>query len=433
MQKMLLRSVLLSLVLCFVQVHHMLGQLSIIGEVRPRAEYRNGFKTLSTDDTDPAFFVEQRSRIYAHYTHEQFKVGLTVQDVRIWGSTGQVYKEDPSLTNMAEAWGEYLFNEKISVKLGRQILTYDNDRILGSLDWAQQSRSHDLALLKFSDSTWQLHIGAAFNQDAQTPEYAKLSSTYYTGVSNYKTMQYLWFHKEIRSGNFSLLLLNNGVQTGPDSASSVAYSHTLGGIFQKKLGTIGFQIEAYQQFGENAGGKAINAQLLAVNAAIPVGKAKLTVGADYLSGTSHDESDIDHSFNPLYGTHHKFYGFMDYFYVGNAHTQNGRTTGLIDFYINPVFPISSRIKLITAIHQFVSPIEIYSQTGSDALFTGSTEKNLGTEIDLVLNLELAEMVNLQAGYSQLFATKALENLKKGDAAKLNNWAWLMISFKPKFL
>lgn len=432
MNKVFLRIIVLTLVVLFLQDYDAFAQLSIVGEVRPRTENCHGFKTLMPDDADPAFFVEQRSRIYANYTHEQFKVGLAIQDVRIWGSGDQVYKEDLSLTKMAEAWGEYLFDDKVSLKLGRQFLAYDNDRIIGSLDWAQQGRSHYLALLKISYATWQLHLGAAFNQDASTPEYGKLSSTYYVGVSNYKTMQYAWFHKKIKWGKFSLLFLNNGIQTGPDTASSVKFSHTIGGIFQKKLGSVGFQIELYQQFGENPAGKDINAELFAANAGIPIGKARLTVGVDYLSGTSYNESGTDRSFNPLYGTHHKFYGFMDYFYVGNVHSQNGMTTGFINLYINPVFAIFPKLKLITAIYQFVSPVGIYSPTTPEGPFTGSSKTNLGTEIDLILSLNLAEYVNLRAGYSQLFATKSLQTIKNGGPDNFNNWAWLMISFKPEF-
>ena len=37
-------------------------------------------------------------------------------------------------------------------------------------------------------------------------------------------------------------------------------------------------------------------------------KTTLTVGSDYLSS----------GFKPLFGTNHKFYGFMDYFYVGKS-------------------------------------------------------------------------------------------------------------------
>jgi hypothetical protein len=33
--------------------------------------------------------------------------------------------------------------EAFSMKLGRQEVIYDNSRIFGNVDWAQQGRSHD--------------------------------------------------------------------------------------------------------------------------------------------------------------------------------------------------------------------------------------------------------------------------------------------------
>lgn len=87
------------------------AQFSLTAEVRPRTEYRHGFKTIHNRDQDPAFFTEQRTRLYSNYKNEKFRLGITIQDVRIWGSTDQVYKEDISLTSLAEGWGEYFVSE----------------------------------------------------------------------------------------------------------------------------------------------------------------------------------------------------------------------------------------------------------------------------------------------------------------------------------
>ena len=433
MKKVILR---ICLVFCGASVFSassVFAQFSLVGELRPRAEFRNGFKTLSKEGADAAFFVEQRSRLYAHYKHEKFAVGITLQDVRIWGSVSQIYKDDPSLTNLAEAWAAYFFNEKFSVKLGRQMLAYDNQRILGSLDWAQQSRSHDLMLIKYEDSTFQLHLGAAFNQDANTPEYGKLTSTYYSGVNNYKTLQYLWGHKDFKGGGVSLLFLNNGIQSGPDSAASVYFSQTAGGILTKNIGKVTVQAELYHQFGENGKGVKVNANLLAASLSFPVRTVKMTVGADYLSGTNYDETGKDQSFNPLYGTHHKFYGFMDYFYVGSPHLQNGKTTGLVDVYLNPVFKIAPKASLAAFVHQFFSPTNIYPGGVPDLSSSAPAKSNLGTELDLVLSLKLHDDVNLNVGYSHLFATESMKAIKNGGDGNLNNWAWLMVAFKPRLL
>jgi hypothetical protein len=58
---------------------------------------------------------------------------------------------------------------------------------------------------------------------------------------------------------------------------------------------------------------------------------------------------------------------------------------------------------------------------------------LGTEIGLSVNYKLAEKITLAAGYSQMFGTETLQQLKGGDYKAINNWAWLMLTFKPVFL
>ena len=55
---------------------------------------------------------------------------------------------------------------------------------------------------------------------------------------------------------------------------------------------------------------------------------------------------------------------------------------------------------------------------------------LGTEVDLVLNLNLTSNTNIKLGYSQMFATSTMEVLKGGNKDLTNNWAWLMLTFKP---
>ena len=171
------------------------SQFKLSGEIRPRAEYRDGFKTFSSDQTEAAFFVEQRTRLIADYQKDKLKFRLSLQDVRFWGGTSQIYKSDNALINFNEAWAQYDFGAGSSIKLGRQELDYDNARILGNLAWAQQSRSHDLVKYEYQGETgFKLHLGAAFNQEfVNAPaEPARLFGTFYSGVNNYKTMQFAW-------------------------------------------------------------------------------------------------------------------------------------------------------------------------------------------------------------------------------------------------
>jgi Alginate export len=414
-----LRILQLSTLFCLCLIQRGMAQFTLSAEVRPRAEYRNGFKTLLPSGTDAAFFIEQRSRLNTLFTSEKFDVYISLQDVRTWGAVTQVYKSDPSLQNVYQAWASYKFNSKHSLKVGRMELDYDNVRILGNLNWAAQGRSHDLVKYEYKGNGIALHAGAAFNQDTATPEPAKLSNTYYAVSGNYKTMQYAWFHKDWEKSGLSLLFLNNGVQSTADS--SVNFSQTLGFYGTRNLGNIGFEYDAYYQLGKNASGVDVGAYMFGAN--VTFGKKKphnVSVGFDYLTGDKANTTDKYEAFNPLYGTHHKFYGYMDYFYVGNSH----KNKGLVDFFVKAKFKTGEKSSLVTHAHQFLSQSRITNESNKDL------SSSLGVEMDIVYALNLTPGVVLNAGYSRLFQSGSLEFLKNVTDPKAASWAWVMIDFKP---
>lgn len=403
-------------------------------EVRPRTEYRHGFKKLiNPDQQNAAFFTDQRTRLMASYSAPKYDFMVSYQDVRIWGEEAQVYKptvgSGSAFAAVNQAWANLKFSKTTSLKVGRQEWDYDNVRILGNLAWAQQSRSHDGALFVVKDSVQQFHIGAAYNQDGKTPEQTKLLETFYNVTGNYKTMQFLWYHRDFKKGALSLLALNNGQQA---KDSSTYFTQTLGGIGSIKLKKLKLEGEAYFQTGKETTGKEVNAWLLAASLTAPLGKkGNVIAGVDYLSGSSLDDAATqNNAFNPLYGTHHKFYGYMDYFYVGNASAQMGRTIGLIDPYLRMNVPVGKKTMLQVTGHQFLSPVDIY---GVPEQKTTKLSSSLGTEIDLVLSAAITPDIKIETGYSQLFATESMAKIKGGDYKALQNWAYCMISFSPTLL
>ncbi|WP_051720063.1 alginate export family protein [Anditalea andensis] len=328
------------------------AQLVISGEIRPRAELRHGFKSLIPERTDPAFFVEQRSRVNFSYTKEALQFYISAQDVRIWGNTSQIYKYDPAVINAYEAWAEYSFSEKTAIRIGRQALNYDNARFLGDLDWAQQGRSHDLLLFKYQDSTYiDIHVGAAFNQNVPL-EPSKLSGTVYEGLDNYKTMQFAWIHKRLSTSDFSILLLNDGRQyvNAINQATQVFFRQTYGFVGQKGLSSLlDGNVELYYQGGRDPQGVKVSAWLFSTAMTYKTRLSPLTLGYDYLSGTG-PGTTINTSFQPLYGTNHKFYGLMDYFYVGSNHGNAGRTAGLQDLFLKTNIAINSKNRVLLHFH-----------------------------------------------------------------------------------
>src|SRR5690606_8416881 len=131
------------------------------------------------------------------------------------------------------------------------------------------------------DTTWQIHVAAAFNQDSRQPEPAKLSDTYYAGFNNYKAMQFLWVHKQFKSVAASAIILNESRQHAPDTV----YQLQTGGTYiQSGRQPISATVEYYRQRGKTSEGQASNAFLVALQfSAKPIPEVTLTAGVDYLS------------------------------------------------------------------------------------------------------------------------------------------------------
>ena len=113
---------------------------------------------------------------------------------------------------------------------------------------------------------------------------------------------------------------------------------------------------------------------------------------------------------------------MDYFYVGNHFGSVGLSDAFVVVKYNP-----SKFRLSGWAHSFYSTNDVTDTSGSGKLSNG-----LGIEVDLVAGFKLAEGVNFAAGYSQMFATATMEAIKGGSKDATSNWAWFMITLKPKF-
>ncbi|GAB1402935.1 alginate export family protein [Lentimicrobium sp.] len=402
------------------------AQFVLSGELRPRAEYRHGFKQPATTDMDAALFISQRSRLNFGYANQKMKVGVSLQDIRVWGNVPQLNLSDNNFS-LHEAWGEYFFTPSFSLKLGRMELIYDDSRILGNVDWAQQGRSHDIGLLKFEKNAWKVHAGLAYNQDAE-----KLNGRVYTVEGNYKTMQLFWINHHSSNFNLSALFLNNGkqdVKVGEEAEFTTRYSQTFGFTGTYNLNPLQLGASIYKQVGKELSDKDLDALMYAFHVKWSINEnLSFTPGFEYLSGTSQKDAinpnyNTINSFNPFYGTNHKFNGHMDYYYVGN----HLNTVGLQDIFLKLNFS-KNKLSAGADFHFFSSAADVLEP--GNPMQTMSN--NLGQELDLYLGYKLAPGVMLNLGYSQYFATETTIALKGGSLDETSNWAWASITFKPEF-
>ncbi|WP_242131859.1 alginate export family protein [Aestuariivivens marinum] len=402
------------------------AQFTLDAEFRPRTEYRHGFGNLIADGLDAGFGISTRARLNAGFNTDYYTFYLSLQDVMVWGENRQIlpYDQNNSFA-IFQAWAELNLGSGWSTKVGRQVLSYDDQRILGGLDWAQQGRNHDAALIKYKKDKFLLDFALAFNQDYSHPTGFVSTGTGYdtTGFFSYKTMQMLYLKQAWEQFSGSLLLLNNGFQEFNDdnSPNGVSNLQTLGTHLEYKEGKIGLAANAFLQTGKHQNEiNAKGAYLLGLDLTYKASdKVDLGAGIEMISGNDANAGETG-AFFPLYGTNHKFNGFMDYFYVGN----HANSIGLIDIHASANFKLGDKSSLM---------IKVLNFSGEQELPSG--EKALGTEIDLVYK-KAFKGYSLAMGYSHLFPADGMYELKgisESNTANGQNWAWVMLVIKPKLI
>jgi len=473
------------------------AQFSLTGQLRTRTETRDGYGTLETIGSKPAFLTSQRTRITFNYSSHRVIFQAAVQDIRVWGADAStINNADGNRLSVHEAWGELILANAadssftpsgigfLSVKIGRQELVYDDQRLLGNLDWLQQARRHDAIVFKLLHHGWQADLGAAFNQNtdavnyngtsytpANIPPYAKDSKGNLTTVpsglvplangsglsarngapllagpagtngmnQDYKAMQFLYLAKKFRNTRVSgLVLADEFGKYRLDSVKNIAGSDTgtlygrrfdrsgvntriTAGILltsqldkQKKwLLTAGF----YYQSGKDKDGFSIGAYTSTFSLTHTMGNFSGTAGWDYVRG----------GFDPLYGTPHKFWGTMDYFYAATGAPAGGLNNPFLKAkYTAP----KGRFTIGLDYHYFALAMDQKDLKGN------SMKKFLGSEFDLTASYSLNKITWLEGGFSRMMATSSME-LAKGLApgtTRLNgNWAWLQVNIRPDFL
>lgn len=519
---MYLKKIILVYLLALFVKDSIHSQMSLGAQLRTRTEIRDGLGNLNLKTGKIAAFTSQRTRLLFGYKWDRVNFGFSIQDIRLWGQDAStITNADGNRLMLHEGWADLILLNKadttiktrgidlLTLKIGRQELNYDDVRLIGNLDWLQQGRRHDMALLKAIHHGWQIDLGYAFNQNtdafgytstgyvpANVPAYIKTSmgmsvptpngllplaqggsisnksdkkgTPVWTnppntngGNQDYKSFTSLYISKKYKQTKLSGLLFHD--QFGKykiDSVGNVEAGYVFGRRFlsagptddfdysgsEKRytyglminhatnmirgVGKVSFQVAYYAQSGKNRDGISMkSANHYSASVTYQQAAFSITPGYDVLSGNDINTAE-DEKFDPLYGTPHRHWGYMDFFYVGTGSPAGG----LRNAYLKLKY--TSRILSIGAdLHTFSLDKKMLL---SDATVIG---KKLGTELDLVLNYNLNKLTNVELGYSMMKATKNMP-LAKGQATTqvaaqsydlTPAWFYTMIRFTPDFL
>jgi hypothetical protein len=455
------KSLFLGIALTALSQNEAKAQFTATGQIRERTELRAGQGTLQKEGDKATLFNSQRARLNIGFTGYRFKVFMALQDVRVWGQDASSINRTTTEANngilLHEAWGEIMLNDTIStvqnlsLKIGRQEISYDDQKVLGGLDWLQQGRRHDAIVFKFANKGWIADVGAAFNQNKEGNTgtvYNGVPTAYGAGTNGigtmYKSFQYAYLGKKFSFGDISFLFFKDdfnkytSVTSGTPAVTTKVYGegvwsrNTAGFYFNtnptRKINIAG---SLYHQGGHDKDGRSISANLASITSTLQVGR-KLFVGPgiDYLSGTDGTKAVTATSksnlFDPLYGTPHKFWGSMDYFYAANGFGKQG----LLNYFFKAKYNMRDNLTLQIDVHGFQSANTLSNGTG------GELDSYLGTEVDMLVKYNLTKMINIEAGYSIMKATNsmasaAVKNVTNPDLSP--QFAYVMLNIKPNFL
>lgn len=442
------KSILLCLVLTLLSYHSAKAQLTVTGQFRERTEARGGQGNLIKEGQKGSLFTSQRTRLNVGFAGYRYKVYASLQDVRVWGQDASTINRTSTDINngilLHEAWGEIMLIDTLStiqnfsLKIGRQEISYDDQKVLGALDWLQQARRHDAIILKYANKGWVADFGVAYNQRNEqnaTTLYNGLPTGYAAGTNGiqheYKSFQYAYIGRKFFFGDLSFLFFKDdfakftGTPAAPIFTQGVNARTTTGFYYNvnptRKLNLNG---SLYYQGGHDKLGKAISSKLGSITATYQVNR-KLFVGpgVDYLSGNDGTKvATQNNQFDPLYGTPHKFWGTMDYFYVASPFGKQG----LLNYFVKAKYLASDKLTLLLDIHGFESAAKL----------AGNLSPYLGTEIDFTAKYNFTKVINIEGGYSLMKATNTMASavVKNVTTPKLTaQWAYVMLKISPNFL
>ena len=403
------------------------GKFTVDADFLTRGEYRyGGLAEEETAEQNQAAFILERTRLGVGYARGGFTAKVVAQHSGIWGG------DAGGDFSLKEAWVQFDTKPGFFVKAGRQNLAYDDQRIFGNDDWAMTGYSHDVLKVGWEGKGHKLHLLGAWNQNA-----ANMSggTTFLNGYQPYKAMEALWYHYDVPSFPLgaSLVFMNVGMQ-GVDASTQEpkTFQQQLAGAYLSfKPERWSAEAAYYHQMGREENGLPLDAWMASIRGQVNFPPAfQVYVGYDYLSGdpdyaipaqgmlglTRHETV---RGFSSIFGSHHKFYGAMDFFYVTTY--LNGFTPGLQNAYAGVRWTPIPSIAVDASYHFYAAATRLED-----------SKKPLGHDIELAATWSFLKDARLSLGYSYMHGTETMEMLKRTTGNRRLHWAWLMLSVTPTF-
>ena len=406
------------------------NQLSVDLQFLSRGEMRYGGLPNTTEEEEngekaaKSNFAQSRTRLVINYKRDWLEARVTPQHSGGWGQAGK------GAFNLYETWVKMTARNGLFAQVGRVALSYDDERIIGSDNWAMASQSHDVVRLGYEGHGHKAHVILAYNQNANVMNDG--GSYYVGGAQPYKTMQDVWYHYDLPKFplGVSVLFMNIGMQGDEDTGFRTYFQHLLGSYVSFTPKRWKAEAAYYHQFGKNESGMKIDAWMASGKLTFsPKANYGFVGGFDYLSGDKlfavppqgglgMVHHDVIRGFSSVYGSHHKFYGAMDFFYVSAYF--GTFSPGLQNLYAGVIYKPIKGLSINAAYHYLATTTNLEE-----------LHKTLGHEIELTASYNFMKDAKLGMGFSFMKGTETMESLKRSTDDHVLQWGWLMLNVSPR--
>lgn len=366
--------------------------LKVSGELRLRSEADG--RDFSTDSPMNLYTLSRLRLGLEIKPSDVMTVFVRIQDSRTFGeeTSGGNFSTVTNMRNVDLYEGyvvvQKFFTNDLTVKFGRQVMQFGNERIIGALNWSNIGRSFDgvrFTYLPSTSSALDMFIMNA-GETNSTPSGVNVASVAHKRDDGQLTAGAFYSAKSGESMMYEGYALYQNITKRIVPGKDSLVRGTLGGRVKGKTSSFLYDVEATTQLG-TMNGTDIFAYMAAVSIGYEVGSpiiSAVSAHFDMLSGTAPTATE-NNTFEPPFATGHKFYGFMDYF--TNVYTQIF-SRGLYDLHIRSQHKISDDLTLTPTLHYF---------TLAERRTAAISDTFLGTELDMIANYRYNKNLSFEFG------------------------------------
>jgi hypothetical protein len=301
-------------------------------QYRLRVEVRDS-ADLTFDERDTLLVGLQRARLHLDFSYADWaQAFVQLQDSRALGYGNSSVQYDGN-TDLHQAWARFTIGKIFSIKAGRQMLLYGDQRLVGALEWSNVGRTFDGLRLWVDYGTGQLDAFATvFTPDARGD---LTKGTWFIGL--YDSIRFL--DDAITWDQYVMGLFDTpgampaGTLIDPENPTPGPERSlvTLGTRLALALGGVSMGVEGAYQTGYHYGGfgnedVAVDQHAYAVHGDLAytidvATRPFIRFEINHASGNGTDSDRHWRRFDNLFPTNHGHYGFMDL--AGWSSTLNG--------------------------------------------------------------------------------------------------------------